>query len=161
MVRTGIVRAFVALVLATAGCSGDGLTDTERLVAGGYDLVEVNGLVLPFELGRPCGERATNGYLELGRENRFFVEMVVYHPDCPEEAARDPHRWVGTGLWTVIGDDLRLVSDPGVQQITFGAAPAPLVGESQLTAEGRFEVVGYENQPVRPSPVEVTFTFIR
>ena len=161
MVGTGIARAVVGVLVFAAGCGGDGLTDLERQVAGGYDLVEVNGFVLPFELGRPCGERATNGYLELGRENRFYVEMVIYHPDCPDEAELDPHRWIGTGLWTVIGDDLRLVSDPGVQHVTFGAAPAPLVGQSELTAEGRFEVVGYEGETVRPNPVEVTFTFIR
>ena len=92
----------VSVALVSAAC-GDGLTETEREVANAYTLIEVNGLPLPFELERPCGENTTNGFLELGRESRFYVEMVMYHPDCPDEAERDPHRWVGSGLWTVIG----------------------------------------------------------
>jgi hypothetical protein len=161
VVKTGIALAVTGAAALVGAACGDGLTDTEREAAGAYELVEVNGFVLPFELGRPCGEVATNGYLELGQENRFYVEVVMYHPDCPEEAARDPQRWVGTGLWTVIDDDIRLVSDPGVQYVTFGAAPAPFVARSQLTAEGRFEVVGYEDDPARPSPLDVTFGFVR
>lgn len=150
-----------SVALAGAGC-GDGLTDTERDVAGAYALIEVNGLPLPFDLQRPCGENAANGILELGRESRFFVEMAMYHPDCPEEAEHDPQRWVGSGLWTVIEEDVRLISDLGIQQITFGRAAAPLT-EHTIRAVGQFEIVGYEGTAIRSTlkPVEVEFTFSR
>lgn len=162
MSRTLIPHVFAAAVaLVGVGC-GDGLTETEREVAGDYTLTEVNGVPLPFELERPCGENVNNGFLRLGRESRFYVEMAVYHPDCPEEAERDPHRWAGAGLWTVIGEDVRLISDLGVQQVTFGRAAAPLT-ESTVRAVGQFEVVGYEGDPIRSTlePFQVEFTFSR
>lgn len=162
MSRALTVHVVVASVaLAGAGC-GDGLTDTERDVAGAYALIEVNGLPLPFDLRRPCGENAANGVLQLLRESRFFVEVAIYHPDCPEEAERDPHRWVGSGLWTVIEDDVRFISDLGIQQITFGREAAPLSGNI-IRAVGQFEVEGYEGTAIRATlePVEVEFTFSR
>ena len=111
--------------LLAAGCNGDGLTDTEREAYGEYVLVAVNALPLPFALGRSCGDRAEAGYLQLGQENRFYVEVDVSKPGCPGEAT---HTWVGTGIWTVTNEDVRLVSDPQTERaVQFGAAPAPVL----------------------------------
>jgi hypothetical protein len=156
-------RLLLAALLFAAGCNGDGLTDTEREAAGAYLLVGINEQGLPFSIGRPCGERAERGYLELGEENRFYVELDVYNPSCPDEADDDPHTWTGTGIWTVIDGNVRLVSDLGAQQyVKFTTAPALLVG-GNLTATGTLEVVGYEGDPIRPTlrPVQVTLTFTR
>jgi len=156
-------RLVLAALVLAAGCNGDGLTDTEREAAGAYLLIGINQQALPFDIGRPCGERADRGFLQLGEENRFYVEVEIYNPTCPDEADDDPHVWSGTGIWTVIDGNVRLVNDVGAQQyVTFGTAPAPLVGDV-LDATGNFEVVGYEGTPIRPTlqPVQVTFNFTR
>jgi len=150
----GRLRGTVAAIaLAAAGC-GDGLTDTERDAGGAYALVAINGLPLPFELSHPCGERAIDGFLQLGQENRFFVDVTILNSDCPDQNRSES--WSGSGIWTVIEGDIRLVSDDGIQAIRFGSAPAPL-GENELRAEGTL------SDPRRPTlqPVEVTFTFVR
>ena len=147
----------VAAALFAAACDGDGLTDTEREASGIYALTAINGLPLPFTVGRPCGESAEEGYLELGEENRFFVTLRIANPVCPEET----DDWTGTGIWTVLDGNVRLVSDLGSQQfVLFGAAPATFTG-TDVRAAGTLEVVGYEGDPVRPTlrPVQVTFTF--
>ena len=142
----------VAFALAcAAACGGDGLTDTERDAYGAYVLTAVNGSPLPFELGRACGERAERGYLELRQQNRFYIEVDVSKPACPEQQAE---RWVGTGIWTVIGSTVRLVSDrAGERSIQFGAAPAPF-DDSGLDASGAFEGEGIQGGMV-------TFKFSR
>src|SRR5690606_10214797 len=87
----------LALAFAAAAC-GDGLTGTEREAYGAYVLTAIDDAPLPFALGRPCGELVENGYLELGEQNRFYVEAEISKPGCPDQAART---WVGTGIWTV------------------------------------------------------------
>jgi hypothetical protein len=146
-------RARIVAVLALAGtlaaCGGDGLTDTEREAFGAYTLTAINDLLLPFTLGRSCGDRAERGYMELGRENRFYVEIDVSKPGCPGEAQRT---WVGGGIWTVHNGDVRLVSDPGGDRVVrFGAAAAPFDG-SDLRASGALEGEGYQT-------AAITFTF--
>jgi hypothetical protein len=145
--------AVLPLAAAIAACGGDGLTDTEREAYGAYTLTAINALPLPFALGRSCGDRADRGYLELGRENRFYVEVDVSKPSCPGEAART---WVGGGIWTVVNGDVRLVSDPGVDRaVRFGAAAAPFDG-SDLTASGALEGEGYQTPAI-----SFTFTLNR
>jgi hypothetical protein len=141
----------LALAGALGACGGDGLTDTEREAFGAYTLTAINALPLPFVLGRSCGDRADRGFLELGRENRFYVEIDVSKPGCPGEAART---WVGYGIWTVVNGDVRLVSDLGGDRVVrFGAAAAPFDG-SDLRASGALEGEGFQ------SPA-ITFTFTR
>lgn len=148
-----IAGALAALGMVVAAGCGDGLTDTEREAFGAYSLVAINDEPLPFTLGRPCGEEAANGYLELGRENRYFVEISMRRPDCPDRQAES---WAGTGIWTVADGQVRLIPDVGIQGITFGTTPAPLI-DDELRAAGAFA------DPVRQDvvPVEVTFTFLR
>ncbi len=157
MGRSWIALAAVILSALIGTACGDGLTDTEREVARAYELVAINGVALPFELGRPCGESAAAGFIDLGRESRFLLRISVLHPNCPEQGTQN---WSGSGLWTRIGDDIRFVSDPVVQALTLGSEPAPLLG-GDLTAAGAFEIVGYEGTDVRPTltPIPVTFTF--
>lgn len=155
--RSWIGRTAVMLVSLFGAACGDGLTDTEREVARAYELVAIDGAPLPFELDRPCGESAAAGFVDLGRESRFFLRISVLHPDCPEQGTQN---WSGTGLWTRIGDDIRFVSDPVVQALTLGLEPAPLSSDA-LIAAGSFEVVGYEGTDIRPTlePIPATFTF--
>jgi hypothetical protein len=141
-------RALIlTLVLAGAAtaCGGDGLTDNEREAYGAYVLTAVDGTPLPFSLGRPCGERAERGYLELGEQNRFYVEIDITKPGCPDQGERT---WVGTGIWTVTGDNVRLVSDPAVDRaVQFASAPAPF-DETGLEASGVFEGEGIKGGAV-------------
>jgi hypothetical protein len=149
--RRSTTKAWAApLVALLAACGGDGLTDTEREAYGAYTLIAVNGLPLPFALGRNCGDRAERGYLELGQENRFYVEVDVSKPGCPGETERT---WAGTGIWTVIEGNVRLVSDPRAERaVMFGAAPALFDGGA-LDASGRLEGEGFTSSGV-------TFTFV-
>jgi hypothetical protein len=131
--------AVLALALGASACNGDGLTDDEREAYGAYVLTAVNDAPLPFALGRPCGERAERGYLELAEENRFYVEIDISKPGCPGEAERT---WVGTGIWTVQGAAVRLVSDRGGERsVVFGSSPAPF-DTGGLEASGAFEGEG-------------------
>jgi hypothetical protein len=148
-VRERIGTVLLAALLA-GGCGGDGLTDVEREAFGAYTLTAINGTILPFALtGRPCGERAERGFLELAQENRFYVEVDISKPSCPGESERT---WVGTGIWTVIDGKVRLVSDPRNERaVQFAAAAAPLLGGG-LDASGRFEGEGFQS-------ASLTFTF--
>jgi hypothetical protein len=146
-------RTSIALLTAllAAACNGDGLTDTEREAFGAYVLTAINGGPLPFSIGRPCGERAERGYLELAQENRFYVEVDISKPSCAGETERT---WVGSGIWTVIDGKVRLVSDPRAERsIQFGATAAPFAG-SELEASGRLEGEGFQS-------AALTFLFTR